>query len=181
VSDTLLYRLAAVALVVGAVLSAGGNLLAPQGGARAAVASGLYYPMGIAVLLGGLLVMGGWTAVYLRPAPTGRRPGPARRSPARCRNRHPGGLRLQRTGPADEFDADRQRHPLPGAEHVRRRRKRAYAAVPGRRDDHQLRVPQRLAIGCEHDIGERHHDHGSGQDDGLRTSNFATSLRPTSN
>jgi hypothetical protein len=65
-SQTLLYRIAAVTLVVGAVLTAAGNLLAPQGGARAAVASGLYAPVAVAVLLGGLLVMGSWIAVYLR-------------------------------------------------------------------------------------------------------------------
>ena len=44
----------------------GGNLLAPQGNARAAVESPLYYPLALVVLLGGLLVMAGWTAVYLR-------------------------------------------------------------------------------------------------------------------
>lgn len=65
-SQTVLYRIAAVALVVGAVLAAVGNLLGPQGHAREAVGSGLYYPMAVAVLLGGLLVMGGWTAAYLR-------------------------------------------------------------------------------------------------------------------
>ena len=65
-SQTILYRIAAVALVVGAVLVTAGNLLAPQGDARAAVASGLYYPLALVVLLGGLLVMAGWTAVYLR-------------------------------------------------------------------------------------------------------------------
>jgi hypothetical protein len=41
-------------------------LLAPQGGARAAVESGRYYQNTLIVLLGGLLVMGGWPAVYLR-------------------------------------------------------------------------------------------------------------------
>ena len=65
-SQTVLYRIAAIALIVGAVLTAGGNLLAPQDGARLAVASGLYYPVAIAVLLGGLVVMGGWPAAYLR-------------------------------------------------------------------------------------------------------------------
>jgi hypothetical protein len=65
-SQTVLYRIAAVALVAGAVLVAAGNLLAPQGHAREAVASGLYYPMAVTVLLGGVLVMGSWTAVYLR-------------------------------------------------------------------------------------------------------------------
>ncbi|HEX4127333.1 MAG TPA: hypothetical protein VHX67_07125 [Acidimicrobiales bacterium] len=65
-SRTLLYRVAAVALVVGAVLSAAGNLLAPQGDARAAVASGTYYPAAVAVLLGSVLVMAGWPAAYLR-------------------------------------------------------------------------------------------------------------------
>ena len=65
-SQMVLYRIAAVALVVGAVLVTGGNLLGPQGDARAAVASGLYLPLALVVLLGGLLVMSGWTAVYLR-------------------------------------------------------------------------------------------------------------------
>jgi hypothetical protein len=65
-SQTLLYRISAVALVVGAVLVTAGNLLAPQGDARAAVESSLYAPLALVVLLGGLLVMAGWTAVYLR-------------------------------------------------------------------------------------------------------------------
>lgn len=65
-SQERLYRTAALGLIVGTVLVTVGNLLAPQGGARAAVASGLYLPMGIAVLVGGLLVMAGWPAVYLR-------------------------------------------------------------------------------------------------------------------
>ena len=65
-TQTVLYRIAAVALVAGAVLVAAGNLLAPQGDARAAVASGLYYPLALVVLLGGLLVMAAWAAVYLR-------------------------------------------------------------------------------------------------------------------
>jgi len=65
-SRTALYQTAAAVLVVGAVLTAAGNLLAPQGGARAAVASGWYYPITLTVLLGGLLVMAGWPAVYLR-------------------------------------------------------------------------------------------------------------------
>jgi hypothetical protein len=62
----LLYRIAAVALVVGAILVTAGNLLAPQGNARAAVAGALYLPLALVVLLGGLLVMASWTAVYLR-------------------------------------------------------------------------------------------------------------------
>jgi hypothetical protein len=65
-SETVLYRIAAVALVVGAVLVSVGNLLAPQGDARAAVASGRYYPLALVVLLGGLLVMSSVSAVYLR-------------------------------------------------------------------------------------------------------------------
>lgn len=65
-SQTTLYRIAAVTLVVGAVLTAASNLLAPQGGARAAAASGLYYPIALATVLAGLLVMGSWIAVYLR-------------------------------------------------------------------------------------------------------------------
>ncbi len=65
-SQKVLYQIAAVTLVVGAVLAAIGNLLAPQGGARAAVASWTYYPSAFAVLLGGLLVMASFPAVYLR-------------------------------------------------------------------------------------------------------------------
>jgi hypothetical protein len=65
-SRTALYQIAAAVLVIGAVLTAAGNLLAPQGGARAAVESGRYYQIPLIVLLGGLLVMGGWPAVYLR-------------------------------------------------------------------------------------------------------------------
>jgi hypothetical protein len=61
-----LYQIAAVVLVVGAVLSAAGNLLGPQGNARVAIASGMYYPAAIVVLLGGLLVMASVIAVYLR-------------------------------------------------------------------------------------------------------------------
>jgi hypothetical protein len=65
-SRKVLYQIAAVALVVGAVVTAVGNLVAPQGDARSAVASGRYLPLAITVLLGGLLVMAGWPAVYLR-------------------------------------------------------------------------------------------------------------------
>ena len=65
-SQTALYRISAVVLLVGAVLVTAGNLLGPQGGARAAVASGMYYPAAVVVLLGGLLVMAGLPAVYLR-------------------------------------------------------------------------------------------------------------------
>jgi hypothetical protein len=65
-SQTALYRIAAVTLIVGSLLVTGGNLLAPQGNARAAVASGLYYPVTLAVLLGGLLVMSSVIALYLR-------------------------------------------------------------------------------------------------------------------
>jgi hypothetical protein len=65
-SRRILYQIAAVALVVGAVLAAGGNLLAPQGNARVAIASGTYYPMAVVVLLGGLLIMASLIAIYLR-------------------------------------------------------------------------------------------------------------------
>jgi hypothetical protein len=65
-SETALYRISAVVLLVGAVLVTAGNLLGPQGGARAAVASRMYYPAAVVVLLGGLLVMAGLPAVYLR-------------------------------------------------------------------------------------------------------------------
>ena len=64
-SAMILYRTAAVALAGGAVLVAVGNLLGPQGDARTAVASGMYYPITFAVLLGGLLVMSGITGIYL--------------------------------------------------------------------------------------------------------------------
>ena len=65
-SETALYRISALVLLVGAVMVTAGNLLGPQGGARAAVASGMYYPAAVVVLLGGLLVMAGLPAVYLR-------------------------------------------------------------------------------------------------------------------
>lgn len=65
-SQQRLYRTAALALILGTVMVTVGNLLAPQGDARLAVASELYYPMGIAVIVGGSLVMGAWPAVYLR-------------------------------------------------------------------------------------------------------------------
>jgi hypothetical protein len=58
VSQTALYRISAVVLLVGTVLVTAGNLLGPQGGARAAVASGMYYPAAVVVMLGGLLVIG---------------------------------------------------------------------------------------------------------------------------
>ena len=60
-----LYRIGAVLLVVGAVLVTLANLLAPQGDARAAVASTGYYPAAIVNLVGGLVLMAGWPAVYL--------------------------------------------------------------------------------------------------------------------
>ena len=63
---TVLYQIAAVVLVVGAVLTAAGNLLAPHGDARAAVASGRFYPIALTVLLGGLLLIVSLPAVYLR-------------------------------------------------------------------------------------------------------------------
>jgi hypothetical protein len=65
-SRKVLYQIAAGALVVGAVLAGGGNLLAPQGNARVAIASGTYYPAAVVVLLGGLLVMASFIAIYLR-------------------------------------------------------------------------------------------------------------------
>ena len=65
-SQPALYRISAVVLLVGAVIVTAGNLLGPQGGARAAVASGMYYPAAVVVLVGGLLVMAGLPAVYLR-------------------------------------------------------------------------------------------------------------------
>ena len=64
--QTALYRISAVLLLVGAVIVTVGNLLGPQGGAREAVASGMYYPAAVVALLGGLLVMAGLPAIYLR-------------------------------------------------------------------------------------------------------------------
>ena len=65
-SQTALYRIAAVTLLVGSLLVTVGNLLAPQGNVRAALASDLYYPATLVVLLGGLLVMPTIIALYLR-------------------------------------------------------------------------------------------------------------------
>ena len=64
--QTALYRISAWMLFVGAVLVTAGNLLGPQGSAREAVASGMYYPAAVVVLLGGVLVMAGLPALYLR-------------------------------------------------------------------------------------------------------------------
>jgi hypothetical protein len=61
-----LYRAGAVSLVVGAVLVTLANVLAPQGDARAAVASAGYYPAAVVNLIGGLVLMAGWPAAYLR-------------------------------------------------------------------------------------------------------------------
>ncbi len=66
ISQTALYQISALMLFVGAVLVTAGNLLGPPGGVREAVASGMYYPAAVVVLLGGVLVMAGLPAVYLR-------------------------------------------------------------------------------------------------------------------
>jgi hypothetical protein len=65
IRDTRLCAAGAWALVLGAAIVTAGNLLAPQGDARAAVASGGYYPAAIAVVVGGLLLMAGWPVAYL--------------------------------------------------------------------------------------------------------------------
>ena len=65
VSNPRLYRIGALSLVLGAVLVTAANLLAPQGDARAAIASAGYYPAAIVNLIGGLVLMAGWPAVYL--------------------------------------------------------------------------------------------------------------------
>lgn len=65
-SRTSLYRMAALALIVGAVLTTIGNLLGPQGRAKAAVASPMYYPAAVIALVGGIVVMAGWIGLYLR-------------------------------------------------------------------------------------------------------------------
>ena len=66
ISQTALYRISALVLLVAAALVTAGNLLGPQGRARGAVASGMYYPAAFIVLFGGLLVMAGLPPVYLR-------------------------------------------------------------------------------------------------------------------
>ena len=66
ISQTALYQISALMLFVGAVLVTAGNLLGPPGGVREAVASGMYYPAAVVVLFGGVLVMAGLPAVYLR-------------------------------------------------------------------------------------------------------------------
>jgi hypothetical protein len=60
-----LYKSGAASLVCGAILVTLANLLAPQGDARMAVSSMWYYPAAIVALLGGLILMAGWAAVYL--------------------------------------------------------------------------------------------------------------------
>lgn len=65
-SQQRLYRASAVALILGGAIVCVANLLAPQGGARAAIGSGGYYPAAIAALVGGLLLMAGLPGAYLR-------------------------------------------------------------------------------------------------------------------
>ncbi len=64
--DGQLYRAGAWALVLGAAVVTAANLLAPQGNAREAVASGGYYPAIIGVTVGGLILMAGWPVAYLQ-------------------------------------------------------------------------------------------------------------------
>jgi hypothetical protein len=67
VNASQLYRAAALSLVLGGLLVALGELIEPVGGnAKALVANGLYYPSTAAILIGGLLFIAGWPAVYLR-------------------------------------------------------------------------------------------------------------------
>ena len=62
-----LYQAAALSLVLGGLLVALGELLEPLGdNPKALVASGLYYPSAAAILVGGLLFIAGWPAVYLK-------------------------------------------------------------------------------------------------------------------
>jgi hypothetical protein len=65
ISDNRLYSAGAWALVLGAAIVMAGNLLGPQGNARAALANGAYYPATIAVVVGGLILMAGWPVAYL--------------------------------------------------------------------------------------------------------------------
>jgi len=67
VNASRLYRAAALSLVLGGLLVALGELIEPVGDKpQALVASGLYYPSAAAILIGGLLFIAGWPAVYLR-------------------------------------------------------------------------------------------------------------------
>ena len=73
-SQTALYRISAVVLLVGAVLVTVGNLLGPQGGAREAVASGMYYPAATRRASGRPARLGGLAGRLPAPAGGERRP-----------------------------------------------------------------------------------------------------------
>jgi len=64
-NKTALYRIGAISLIVGAVLVACSNLVAPQGGVRAAVANAGYYPVALLNFIGGLILMAAWPVAYL--------------------------------------------------------------------------------------------------------------------
>jgi hypothetical protein len=64
-SKHFIYRIGAFSLIVGGIMVTLGNLLAPQGNARAATSSTMYYPAAIVILMGGLLLMAGWPSVYM--------------------------------------------------------------------------------------------------------------------
>jgi len=66
-SQSSLYRIAALGLMAGAILVAVCGLLSPQGSnLKAVVESALYYPTAVGVLVGGVLIIAGWPAVYIR-------------------------------------------------------------------------------------------------------------------
>ena len=65
-SESALFRLSSIGVVVGAVLIGLASLVPSDEDVKAAVAGGVYYPMSIAMLVGGVLLIAGWPAVYLR-------------------------------------------------------------------------------------------------------------------
>jgi hypothetical protein len=67
VNASRLYRAAALSLILGGLLVALGELIEPVGDSpKALVMSGPYYPSAAVILVGGLLFIAGWPAVYLR-------------------------------------------------------------------------------------------------------------------
>lgn len=67
--SSVLYRLTALALVVGGVIGVVASFLTPNTeDVRAQVASGRFYPVAIGLLVAGMLTVGAFPAVYLRQA-----------------------------------------------------------------------------------------------------------------
>jgi hypothetical protein len=66
VSDSTLYRLASISLVVGAAASAIASVVPTPNDLKTSVASGLFYMLAVGMLVGGVLVVAGLPALYLR-------------------------------------------------------------------------------------------------------------------